>query len=112
MRAYCFASGQIEFGNRPPAGAIVIAMGSPKALRAFIEVKARHGYNVREVNGRNIKIPGSDILLVPGVPEAPDQDAGLEALYAWCRWIGERPPVGVTMAITGELAPAPLRKAG
>lgn len=97
MRCYCYASGLIEFGRTLPDGALPIASGPPKALRAFIEARARHGYQTRLVNGRPTKIRRTDTLLVPGVPEAPDQGAALDALQAWCRWIGQKPPVGVTM---------------
>ncbi|HEY8837490.1 MAG TPA: host nuclease inhibitor protein [Dehalococcoidia bacterium] len=95
IRAYCFASGLIEFGKRIPAGAIIIARGPEKELRDFIETKARHGYRTRHVNGRPTKIPGSDTLLVPGVPEALSQwDAGT-ALRAWSKWIAIGAPKGV-----------------
>lgn len=86
-----------------PDGALPIASGREKPLRAFIEVKARHGYKTREVNGRHTKIPGSDMLLVPGVPEAPDQITAGDALRKWCNWIGAHTPVGVRMLI-GEAA--------
>jgi hypothetical protein len=87
IRAYCFASGHIEFGNIIPAGAIVIARGPAKTLREFIEVNARHGYRVRKVRGRPTKIPGSDTLLVPGVPEAPNQHVAGDALDRWSKGV-------------------------
>jgi hypothetical protein len=37
MRAYCFASGQIEFGRSVPDGALQIAEGPAKQLRDWIE---------------------------------------------------------------------------
>jgi len=97
MRAYCYASGLIEFGSLVPSGALPIAMGPEKPLRDFIETMARHGYDTRNVKGRPTKIPGTECLLVPGVPEAPDQDKGLEAFQAWLAWIGKKPPKGVTV---------------
>lgn len=105
MHAYCYASGLIEFGRSVPDGALPIARGRGKALRAFIEVHARHGYKIRLVNGRSTKIPGSDTLLVPGVPEATGQNDARDALHAWCSRIGRKPPVGVTM-FQRDLAPA------
>lgn len=95
IRAYCYASGLIEFGNRIPKGGLVIARGPEKQLRDFIEVKARHGYRTKVINGRPTKIRGSDTLLVPGVPEAPNQVVGLSALHAWMKWIAIGAPKGV-----------------
>lgn len=108
MRCYCYASGLIAFGRTLPEGALPIASGPPKALRAFIEAHARHGYRTRIANGRPTKIPDSDMLLVPGAPEAPDQAAALDALQAWCRRIGQKPPVGVTMSHGAVLAGVPV----
>jgi hypothetical protein len=45
------------------------------------------------------KIPGTDTLLVPGIPEASDQFAKLDALHGWLKWIGTRPPKGVEIFI-------------
>ncbi len=95
IRAYCFASGHIEFGRSIPSGAIVIARGPAELLRDFIEVNARHGYRTRRVHGRPTKIPGSETLLVPGVPEAANQLAGAEALANWSKWIATKAPKGV-----------------
>jgi hypothetical protein len=68
IRAYCFASGHIDFG---------------------------HGYRTRRVRGRLTKIKGPDILLVPGVPEAPNQIAAVAALQQWSKWIATMAPMGV-----------------
>jgi len=87
MRAYCNANGLIEFGMQVPKGAMIIAEGEEEPLREFIESTARHGYAVEMINGRRTKVPGSDTLLVPGVPEAPDQGAGLMALLRYRQWI-------------------------
>jgi hypothetical protein len=95
IRAYCYASGLIGFDKRIPKGALVIARGPEKELREFIEVKARHGYKTRNVNGRPTKIRGSDMLLVPGVPEADNQHAALTALHGWMKWIAIGAPKGV-----------------
>jgi len=95
--AFCFASGLIAFGPKVPAGAIRIASGPDKRLRDFISGRARHGYRTKEVDGRPQKIRGSDTLLVPGVPEAPDQMAGGDALRRWCDWLKKGAPEGVTV---------------
>lgn len=86
--AYCFASGHIEFGSRCPNGALPLLRGKDKKVRAFINPLARHGYSTKLVDGRPTKIPGSDTLLVPGMPEAPDQSAAMDALRAFVAWIG------------------------
>jgi hypothetical protein len=95
IRAYCFASGLIGFGNAIPHGAIVIARGPADKLKPFIEATSRHGYRTRKINGRPTKIPGSDTLLVPGVPEAANQHVAGDALARWSKWIATRAPKGV-----------------
>ena len=80
--AWCRASGLIEFGNElPSADAIEIARGPHYAIRGQVGVHARHGYG--ENRGK---------LLVPGVPEATNQLAGLEALDRWLKQINRRKP--------------------
>ncbi|MEA4837357.1 MAG: host nuclease inhibitor protein [Rhodospirillaceae bacterium] len=73
LHAYCWATGKIEFGYRVPEGALTIASGPESTLKREIEVKARHAYD-------------SDVLLVPGVPEADNQYAAMTALIAWVEW--------------------------
>lgn len=65
--AYTYTEGVIRFARKCPRGALPIAYGDKARLREVIEVIARHGYT-----------PG--VLLVPGMPEAPNQEAALEAL--------------------------------
>jgi hypothetical protein len=101
MRAFCYASGLIEFGRAVPDGALPIAHGPSRALRDFIETQARHGYRTRKVRGRPTKIPGSETLLVPGIPEAPDQFAALDALHGFLSWIAKNAPEGV-VAVHGH----------
>lgn len=95
--AYCFASGHIEFGPTVPDGALQFARGRDTALRNFIEPLARHGYKTELVDGRPTKIPGTDMLLVPGIPETRDQREKLAALHAFMAWIGKRPPRGIAI---------------
>ena len=95
IRAYCYATGLIGFGRRVPNGALVIARGPEKELREFIEVHARHGYRTRPVNGRPTKIKGSDTLLVPGLPEAPNQTVAMDRLLAWLKWIAAGAPKSI-----------------
>jgi len=78
MKAYCWASGLIQFGPRTPPGAIQIASGREYDLRRVMDVVARHGYG--ESKG---------CLLVPGVPEAPESEgdqAKGDALAKWLDW--------------------------
>lgn len=97
MQAFCYATGLIMFGRSTPKGAIKIAEGPAKPLRDFIEVRARHGYKTKKVKGRPTKIPGSDCLLVPGVPEAANQTEGVDNLRTWCDWLKNGAPVGVVI---------------
>ncbi|WP_413460212.1 hypothetical protein [Herbaspirillum huttiense] len=79
--AWCWASGLIEIGDKAPAkeadgsGAIAFAQGPKAELNSVLGVCARHGLGASE--GK---------LLVPGVPEAADQDAAADALFAWLKW--------------------------
>lgn len=98
MIAYCYASGLIEFGAKLPDGALPIAHGPAKALREFIEAKARHGYKSEKIYGRLTKIAGTDCLLVPGVPEAPNQTDAVDSLMAWQRWIKPHAPKTVRVS--------------
>ncbi len=76
ITAYCWASGLIEFGNTLPEGALPIVTSSEKNVRDVVGVLARHAYN--------------GDLLVPGIPEAADQNEAREALERFSRVIQER----------------------
>lgn len=72
--AWAWASGLIEFGTKLPGGALPIATScNEKVLSETVEVLARHG-------------KGADAgkLLVPGIPEAADQNAARIALTRFC----------------------------
>jgi hypothetical protein len=97
MHAYCYASGLIEFGRKVPDGALPIAHGPAKKLRDFIDPVSRHGYRTEIVKGRPTKIPGTDHLLVPGIPERSGQAAKMTALKKWLRWIEHGAPKGVSV---------------
>lgn len=73
---------QIEFGRRIPDGCLPIARGPSKKLRDFIEARARHAYD-------------GATLLVPGIPEAPDQAKALDALHLWLDWCRDRCPAAL-----------------
>ncbi|ELW8656257.1 host nuclease inhibitor protein [Salmonella enterica] len=76
ITAYCWASGLIEFGNTLQEGALPIVTGSEKQVREVVGVLARHAYN--------------GDLLVPGIPEAANQNEACETLVRFSRVIQER----------------------
>ena len=82
MHAFCWASGQIEFGRSVPKGAIAIASGPAAAVRKLVIPTSRMAYDGKT-------------LLVPGVPEAADQDEAADALMHHLNWIRRRKPQGV-----------------
>lgn len=67
MKAYAFATGEIEFGQRVPYGALAFSEGPAKLLREIVSAQARHAHD-------------GETLLVPGIPEADNQDDALDAL--------------------------------
>lgn len=83
--AWCWASGLIEIGDKAPedsadgGGAIVIATGPKCELVAILGTLARHGQGAS--NGK---------LLVPGVPEADNGEAAVDALGEWLTWCAKR----------------------
>jgi hypothetical protein len=89
MRAFCYASGRIEFGRSLPGGTLPIAIGPAKKVREFMCARARHAYD-------------GETLLVPGVPEAANQMDAVDALMAWSRWLSETAPAGIEMAFTAK----------
>jgi hypothetical protein len=74
MKAYCWRTGKIELGRYTPRGAIEIADVPGRELRRQISATARHAYD-------------GETLLVPGVPEAKDDLAALEAVRRFRRWL-------------------------
>lgn len=67
MKAYCFVDGAVGFARDIPVGALPIASGPKKVLENEMIVLCRLAYD-------------GETLLVPGVPEANDQIAGVDAL--------------------------------
>lgn len=72
--AYAWRTGVIEFGEQVPADALPLYYGESKAVRELIEVRARHGWQ-------------SETLLVPGVPEALNNEEARAAFYQFYGWI-------------------------
>ncbi|MDP1681043.1 MAG: host nuclease inhibitor protein [Burkholderiales bacterium] len=77
MNAYAWRSGRIDFGRKTPEGALTIATGPAKKIKGVICATARHAYD-------------GVTLLVPGIPEAANDDAALDALLAYQDWIVPR----------------------
>lgn len=67
IKAVCYRSGQIRFLPFVPRGAIEIASGPSDQLRPIVEAIARHAYD-------------GHTLLVPGLPEAVNDDQALTVL--------------------------------
>ncbi|ECC3295623.1 host nuclease inhibitor protein [Salmonella enterica subsp. enterica] len=73
--AFAWASGLINYGYKLPFGALPIATSSnEQELYETVEVLARHSRT-------------SDDLLVPGIPEAANQDEGRLALERFSRLV-------------------------
>ncbi|EAO1206261.1 host nuclease inhibitor protein [Salmonella enterica] len=70
--AYAWASGLIEFGTVCPDGALPVMVGREKLVRDSIDVLARHSRTNND-------------LYVPGVPEAANQDEGMNALLRFVK---------------------------
>lgn len=88
IRAYCYANGVIKFRSAKlamPDGALPIMIGPGKIVRDHIKGAARLGYD-------------NKTLLVPGVPEAPNQLEGVEALKKWKDWVIPKVEEAIDMA--------------
>lgn len=78
MKAFAGRDGVIEFGGFVPDGRLAIASSADAdKLRSTIEGCCRHAYD-------------GVTLLVPGIPEAENDDAALDALLAFNRGVHER----------------------
>lgn len=88
MIAFCDRKGRIEFargdGRNIPDGMLGIVEGPAPKVRKLMQVTARHAYD-------------NKTLLVPGIPEAPTDDAAYDALVTFCDWLKKRKDAGVTV---------------
>ncbi|WP_119167084.1 host nuclease inhibitor protein [Algihabitans albus] len=73
LRAWCWRSGEIEFGPAVPEGAMALGAGKPETFYAGIEAGAR-----RALDG--------ETLLLPGVPEAVSEKSAQLAVVGWLAW--------------------------
>jgi len=97
LYAYCWQTGRIGFGKSIPKGAIPIAKGKPSALRKAVRVIARESYPS--------KPGGKDTcLLVPGIPEADNENSRLEALFRFRTEVARRLLPVIRISIEGMLA--------
>jgi hypothetical protein len=71
MYANVWATGRLTVSRWP--GGMCIAEGQEKALRKHFQTVCRHAYK-------------RGVLLVPGIPEAPNQTEGLKALKRFVDW--------------------------
>ena len=77
-RAYGYASGHIGFTTGSiPSGALPICVGDKDVIEQAIQGTARLAYD-------------NETWLVPGVPEADDDNAALDAFNDYCRLIKGR----------------------
>ena len=77
MVVYCWRTGVIGLDRRAPKGALGLVKAPGRALRRAVEVCARHGYR-------------DGVLLVPGLPEASDDVAAMEAAKSFRDQIRKR----------------------
>lgn len=82
MKAYCWASGEVGFGNQVPEGAIFFAEGEGETFKERIQVLCRLAYPTYK-NG----VKQRPVWLVPGIPEAENEKEALEALYKFKDWL-------------------------
>jgi hypothetical protein len=71
--AMCWRSGEIQVHPRMKKGAIAIAKGLPRKLREEMCGAARHAYD-------------GQTLLVPGIPEADNDEQAFDALVKFIAW--------------------------
>jgi hypothetical protein len=93
--AWCWASGLIEFKGHLPVeeGAVAFASGPKRALERAVNVVSRHGLGA-----------SAGKRLVPGIPEAKDQQDGMTALILWVNWCAEGPAAhGVVFSADAEV---------
>jgi hypothetical protein len=88
--AYCWATGVIEFGTTVPDGAIEISRGKDRLVRNMVAGTARVAHD-------------NKTLLVPGIPEAPNQHAAGDALAAHLRWLKKRECKGFKVALNERM---------
>jgi len=85
MIAYCYASGHIGLGDEIPDGAIEICRGTARIVEHEIAATSRLSYGRKP--------------LVPGIPEAVDQEAARDALKLYLLWLKQRERPGFRVAI-------------
>lgn len=77
LKAFVFRSGVVGFDTETPEAALEVGIGPSVLLKAVVGVVSRHAYHKVQ-------------LLCPGVPEARDEDAALDAVIAFREEIKKR----------------------
>lgn len=77
--AYVWANGVLEFGPLTPEGALYVGTVYSKAQVRRLQSLCRLAHQPDPKTGQAVH-------LVPGIPEASTQEAGLAALHKWRRW--------------------------
>jgi len=74
-QAYCFASGELEFTSAldVPDGAILLKENCTKDQMDKLKIRCRISYDGKT-------------RLIPGIPEAEDQEEAMDALIKWKNW--------------------------
>lgn len=73
LRAWCWRSGEIEFGPEVPKGAMALGAGRPETFYDEVAVAVRKAWD-------------GETLLLPGVPEAVSDEAARLAVVGWLAW--------------------------
>jgi len=77
VKPFVYRNGVIVFRRRMPPGTLPITHMQSRRLRKVVDVLARHG---RPEFGQSRKL-----MLVPGVPEAPNGNAAVRAMLRFKR---------------------------
>ncbi len=74
--AYCWRNGKIQIGRKTPEKALCVGRGPYRALRRLVDVRARLAYD-------------NKTRLVPGIPEAENDEEAFEAAVQFKRNLSE-----------------------
>lgn len=80
IMAYCFRNGEIKFGLHVPKGAISFVKGPADRVRELVLARCRYSYPSQPR-------AGDEVPLVPGIPEAKNEEKALDALTQFANWI-------------------------
>lgn len=98
IAVYCARSGHIGFGRNVPEGALTIARGEEKELKAAIAELARLSHPSKP--GRKDSVP-----LVPGLPEAANEAEAWKAYSEFSSRVARKLNVGIDLIETARENP-------